>query len=80
MIEHTKESLLEAWEARPAEIKSATQTSDPVLLAGAYIRWASGDVKKALHTLQVHASGQYIDMPRFSGCDGAVDILKAMMP
>lgn len=53
-------------------------TEDAEILAGDYLDWANGNLDKAIHALQAHCSGQYIDMPPFPGCFAALGCLQAL--
>lgn len=55
-----------------------SQTSDPKLLAGLYLDWAGGNLKRAIEQVEVHVSGRYIDCPPFAGCKETLDILKTL--
>jgi len=74
---HTCASLMRAWEDRPKGL-SASDTSDPVLLAGCYLEWAGGKITKALNAVSTLCTGQYLDRPRFSGCDETKALLEAV--
>lgn len=79
---HTIESLVRGWKEHEATCKltgtRAISTKDPRLLAGAYLEYANRNLTSATHTLGVHCSGEYVDMPRFTGCDDALRILKEL--
>ena len=66
---HTIASLIQAWKDRVPAGHSVRDTADPVLLAGCYLEWAGGNLERATNMIQVHCSGQYVDCPRFAGCD-----------
>lgn len=53
-----------------------TQTTDPELLAGGYLKWAGGDLKHAIETLKLH-DGRFIDRPDFTGRTKALALLEA---
>jgi hypothetical protein len=74
-MEHTIESLITAW--KQARVK-ARDTDDPLLLAGSYLDWANGDARRAILYVEAAASGQYIDMPRFAGCDETLNVLRKL--
>lgn len=81
MSEHTIDSLVEGWKKAgygPGNRDGvrARNTSDPVLLAGCYLEWAGGNLQFAIRAVESHCSGQYVDRPRFSGCDATLALLK----
>lgn len=72
---HTIESLVTGWKTFRAGGGTSSSTADPVLLAGCYLEWSHGDLPKAIKALEVHASGQYIDMPSFPGVEATRKLL-----
>lgn len=82
-MEISIENLILAWRAvdhyrigsrgiRPSE------TSDPKLLAGCYLDWASGNLQKAINLVEMHVSDRYIDCPKFAGCEATLNLLKEL--
>lgn len=72
------EGVRSAWRAARAAGAKAASTKAPVLLAGAYLEWAGGDLARATDAMSSHCSGLYIDRPRFPGCDEALAVLRAL--
>lgn len=83
-METNIESLMSAWRAvdyqRIGSEKGIrpNDTSDPKLLAGLYLDWAGGNLKRAIDQVEVHASGHFIDCPPFPGCKATLELLKTL--
>lgn len=52
-------------------------TTDAQILAGCYVEWAGGDLKRAIDTLKTH-DGRYLDRPNFDGRVGALRLLQSV--
>jgi hypothetical protein len=79
----TQAELLAAWQAHEQAVgrgrSVALASGKPDLLAGLYLDWA-GNLARAISTVETHCSGQWIDRPRFSGCDATLAILRGLTP
>jgi hypothetical protein len=79
------EDLISAWQAVDYKRNNSdkgirpSDTSDPKLLAGCYLDWAGGDLKKAIDQIEVHVSGRYLDCPPFAGCRETLNLLKGLL-
>lgn len=74
----TKQECLDAHSKYKAEGKSILHTDDPKVLAGAYLRYASGDIKVAIRAVETHLSGEWVDRPWFPGAQETLTLLQSL--